>query len=60
MTAALFLVLLFGAVPVSIVLAMTAISYIQQSGNTVLFDSFAQQMFAGTRITACSPSRFSC
>ncbi|MFD0858064.1 TRAP transporter large permease [Roseovarius aquimarinus] len=48
MTAALFLVLLFGAVPVSIVLAMTAISYIQQSGNTVLFDSFAQQMFAGT------------
>ena len=48
MTAALFLLLLFGAVPISIVLAMTAISYIWQSGNTVLFDSFAQQMFAGT------------
>jgi tripartite ATP-independent transporter DctM subunit len=48
MTAVLFLVLLFGAVPISIVLAMTAMSYIWQSDNTVLFDSFAQQMFAGT------------
>ncbi|MCQ0092973.1 TRAP transporter large permease [Roseovarius sp. M141] len=47
-TAALFLVLLFGAVPISIVLAMTALSYIWQSDNSVLFDSFAQQMFAGT------------
>lgn len=48
MTAALFLVLLFGAVPISIVLALTALSYIWQSDNSVLFDSFAQQMFSGT------------
>ncbi len=48
MTAALFLVLLFGAVPISIVLALTAMGYIWQSDNSVLFDSFAQQMFAGT------------
>ncbi|MEB8386129.1 TRAP transporter large permease [Rhodobacteraceae bacterium KMM 6894] len=48
MTAILFLILLFAAVPISIVLALTAITYIWQSGNTVLFESFAQQMFSGT------------
>jgi tripartite ATP-independent transporter DctM subunit len=48
MTAILFAILLFAAVPISIVLALTAITYIWQSGNTVLFESFAQQMFSGT------------
>lgn len=48
MTAVLFIILLFAAVPISIVLAMTAIGYIWQSDNTVLFESFAQQMFSGT------------
>ncbi|MCZ4351340.1 TRAP transporter large permease [Roseovarius aestuarii] len=48
MTAVLFLILLFAAVPISIVLALTAIGYIWQSDNTILFESFAQQMFSGT------------
>ena len=33
--------------PVAIVLAITAIWYIWESGNTVLYDSFAQKMFGG-------------
>jgi len=47
MTAAVFLILLLLAVPISLVLALSAAWYIWQSGNTVLFDSFAQQMFSG-------------
>lgn len=47
MTGVVFLLLLFGAVPISIVLALSAAWYIQASGNTVLFSSFAQQMFSG-------------
>lgn len=47
MTALLFVVLLLGAVPISIVLAMTALAYIEASDNTILFDSYAQQMFSG-------------
>jgi tripartite ATP-independent transporter DctM subunit len=35
------------AVPVALVLALTAIWYIWESDNTVLYDSFAQKMFAG-------------
>ena len=47
MTPVLFLVLLLLSVPVALVLALTAIGYIWASGNTVLYDSFAQKMFAG-------------
>ncbi|MCU4652753.1 TRAP transporter large permease [Roseibacterium sp. SDUM158016] len=47
MTAAVFGLLLFGAVPIALVLVISAIWYIQSSGNEVLFDSFAQQLFAG-------------
>jgi len=35
------------AVPVALVLALTAIWYIWESDNTLLYDSFAQKMFAG-------------
>lgn len=45
MTAAVFLVLLFLAVPISLVLALTALWYIYDSGNTVLLDSYLQQLF---------------
>lgn len=47
MTAAVFLFLLFGGLPIALVLAFSAIWYIGESGNTVLYQSFAQQMFAG-------------
>lgn len=47
MTGVVFLLLLLGAVPISIVLALSAAWYIQSSGNTVLYASFAQQMFSG-------------
>jgi len=47
MTAAVFLILLLGAVPISVVLGMTAIFYIRASGNEVLFQSFMQQLFSG-------------
>lgn len=47
MTALVFLVLLLAAVPISVVLGMTAIFYIRASGNEVLFQSFMQQLFAG-------------
>ncbi|MGY6535421.1 MAG: TRAP transporter large permease [Pararhodobacter sp.] len=50
MTAVIFFVLLLGAVPVSIVLIMTAAWYIRASGNDVLFESFGQQMFGGLEI----------
>ena len=50
MTAVVFFVLLLGAVPISLVLILTAMWYIQTSGNTVLFQSFGQQLFSGIEI----------
>ncbi|MEM9580124.1 MAG: TRAP transporter large permease subunit, partial [Pseudomonadota bacterium] len=47
MTPIIFAIKLFIAVPVALVLALTAIWYIWESGNTVLYDSFAQKMFSG-------------
>ncbi|TLP66949.1 TRAP transporter large permease [Parasedimentitalea maritima] len=47
MTPLLFLILLFASVPIALVLSLTALWYIYDSGNTVLYDSFSQQMFAG-------------
>ncbi|MEM9106489.1 MAG: TRAP transporter large permease [Pseudomonadota bacterium] len=47
MSAVVFLAALLLSVPVAIVLAITAIWYIWESGNTVLYDSFAQKMFGG-------------
>ncbi|MEO0496774.1 MAG: TRAP transporter large permease [Pseudomonadota bacterium] len=47
MTPLIFAIQLLLAVPVAIVLALTAIWYIFESGNTVLFESFAQKMFSG-------------
>ncbi len=47
MSAIAFLILLFLSVPVAIVLCVTAIWYIWESGNTILYDSFAQKMFSG-------------
>lgn len=46
MTVALFMLLLLGAVPIALVLALTALFYIQSSGNSVLFDSYPQQLFS--------------
>jgi tripartite ATP-independent transporter DctM subunit len=45
MTFAVFLLLLFMAVPIALVLALTALWYINASGNAVLFDSYPQQLF---------------
>ncbi|GAB4282750.1 MAG: TRAP transporter large permease [Roseovarius sp.] len=47
MTPLVFAVILFLGVPVALVLALSAIWYIWQSGNTILYDSFAQKMFSG-------------
>lgn len=47
MSAIVFLIALLLSVPVAIVLGVTAIWYIWESGNTILFDSFAQKMFGG-------------
>ncbi|MEM9576908.1 MAG: TRAP transporter large permease [Pseudomonadota bacterium] len=47
MSAVVFLVALLISVPVAVVLAVTAIWYIWQSGNVILFDSFALKMFSG-------------
>lgn len=47
MTAVIFFVLLLSAVPISIVLIVTSAWYVYSSGNRVLFDSFAQQLFSG-------------
>lgn len=41
-----FAFLLFLGLPITLVLAMTALSYIYMSGNTVLYLSFPQQFFA--------------
>ncbi|GAA0692728.1 TRAP transporter large permease [Marinobacterium maritimum] len=45
MTFILFFVLLFCAVPIALVLTLTALGYIATSGNTVLFESYPQQLF---------------
>ncbi len=45
MTFVFFLILLFCAVPIALVLALTALWYIATSGNTVLFSSYPQQLF---------------
>lgn len=45
MTFVFFLVLLFCAVPIALVLALTALWYIATSDNTVLFSSYPQQLF---------------
>ena len=45
MTLMIFLLLLFTAVPIALVLALTAMWYIGSSGNTVLFESYPQQLF---------------
>ncbi|MGB3556242.1 MAG: TRAP transporter large permease [Jannaschia sp.] len=47
MTGTVFALLLLASVPIGIVLAMTAAFYIWYSGNGLLFDSFAQQLFSG-------------
>ena len=47
MTPVVFALTLVLSVPVAIVLVMTAIWYIWESGNTILYDSFAQKMFGG-------------
>ncbi|MBE0455230.1 MAG: TRAP transporter large permease [Roseovarius sp.] len=47
MTPLVFAFKLLIAVPVALVLALTAIWYIWESGNTVLYNSFAQKMFSG-------------
>ncbi|MEM7089269.1 MAG: TRAP transporter large permease [Pseudomonadota bacterium] len=47
MSPVVFLVTLFLSVPVAIVLSVTAIWYIWESGNTILYDSFAPKMFGG-------------
>ncbi|NOD94749.1 TRAP transporter large permease subunit [Ruegeria sp. HKCCD4884] len=47
MSPIVFLATLLLSVPVAIVLAITAIWYIWESGNTVLYESFAQKMFGG-------------
>ncbi|XKH59534.1 TRAP transporter large permease [Halomonas sediminis] len=46
MTIVIFSLLLLGGVPIALVLALTALWYIQASGNTVLFDSYPQQLFS--------------
>ncbi|MEM6325086.1 MAG: TRAP transporter large permease [Pseudomonadota bacterium] len=47
MTPVIFAFKLLIGVPVALVLALTAIWYIWESGNTVLYDSFSQKMFSG-------------
>ena len=47
MTSVIFAILLFGAVPISMVLCLAAMIYIIETGNFILFDSFALQMFSG-------------
>lgn len=47
MSPVIFLAALMLSVPVAIVLIITALWYIWESGNTLLFSSFSQKMFAG-------------
>ncbi len=42
-----FLVLLFAGVPIALVLAISALFYIFYSGQTVLLQSYSQQLFSG-------------
>ncbi|MGO3740445.1 MAG: TRAP transporter large permease [Marinomonas foliarum] len=46
MTLSVFFILLFLSVPIALVLALTALWYIYDSGNLVLLDSYPQQMFS--------------
>ncbi len=46
MLAAVFFILLFASVPIALVLALSAAFYIATSGNTVLFSSYALQLFS--------------
>ncbi len=45
--AATFILLLFLAAPIALVLALTAVAHILASGNIVLFESYPQQLFSG-------------
>lgn len=45
MTFLVFIVLLLLQIPIGVGLSLTAVFYIWHSGNTVLFESFAQQLF---------------
>jgi tripartite ATP-independent transporter DctM subunit len=45
--ASIFAVLLFIGLPIALVLAVTAMTYIYLSGNTVLYLSYPQQFFGG-------------
>ncbi len=47
MSPVVFAATLLLSVPIALVLGVTAIWYIWDSGNTILYDSFAQKMFAG-------------
>ncbi|MBL4784346.1 MAG: TRAP transporter large permease [Cohaesibacteraceae bacterium] len=47
MVASTFLVLLLIGLPISLVLAISALSYIFVSGQTVLLHSYSQQLFSG-------------
>ena len=47
MTILVFVLLLVLSVPIAWVLLGTALAYIELSDNTVLFQSFPQQLFAG-------------
>ncbi len=47
MVIGLFAVMLFIGVPIALVLAVSAMVYIQASGNGVLFLSYPQQFFGG-------------
>ena len=47
MTPVVFAFKLLISVPVALVLSLTAIWYIWESDNTVLYDSFSQKMFSG-------------
>jgi tripartite ATP-independent transporter DctM subunit len=47
MTAAIFILLLILGVPIAYVLLGTSLAYIEISGNGVLLESFAQQLFSG-------------
>ncbi|TVQ67658.1 MAG: TRAP transporter large permease [Oceanospirillales bacterium] len=46
MLAAVFFILLFAAVPIALVLALSAAFYMATSGNSVLFASYTQQLFS--------------
>lgn len=45
--AAVFVLLLFLAAPIALVLAISAIAHIVSSGDLVLFESYPQQLFSG-------------